>query len=95
MITTAISNLVGWGKGATNAEANLNSVAEQGSKESFEVVLYKGHDISKALNALEGAYIEFALGQNKYNQSKTAKALGISRGGLRIKLKQYFDDKYV
>ncbi len=90
-----ISKLVGWGLGSANAQANLNKNTDQGSKEVFQVVLYKGHETTTALAALEASYIEFALGQNKYNQSRTAKALGISRGGLRIKLKQYFDDKYV
>lgn len=31
----------------------------------------------------------------KYNQSRAAVMLGISRGTLRTKLKRYFDDKYV
>ena len=30
----------------------------------------------------------------KYNQSKAAEGLGISRGTLRTKLKKHFDDKY-
>lgn len=30
----------------------------------------------------------------KYNQSKAAEVLGISRGTLRTKLKKHFDDKY-
>ena len=31
----------------------------------------------------------------KYNQSRAALMLGISRGTLRTKLRRYFDDKYV
>lgn len=31
----------------------------------------------------------------KYNQSRAAVILGISRGTLRTKLRHYFDDKYV
>ena len=31
----------------------------------------------------------------KYNQSRAAVLLGISRGTLRTKLRHYFDDKYV
>ena len=31
----------------------------------------------------------------KYNQSRAALMLGISRGTLRTKLRHYFDDKYV
>lgn len=31
----------------------------------------------------------------KYNQSRAALMLGISRGTLRTKLRKYFDDQYV
>ncbi len=31
----------------------------------------------------------------KYNQSRAALMLGVSRGTLRTKLRHYFDDKYV
>lgn len=31
----------------------------------------------------------------KYNQSRAALMLGVSRGTLRTKLRRYFDDKYV
>ena len=31
----------------------------------------------------------------KYNQSRAAQILGVSRGTLRTKLRRYFDDKYV
>ena len=31
----------------------------------------------------------------KYNQSRAAVLLGISRGTLRTKLRRYFDDQYV
>ena len=31
----------------------------------------------------------------KYNQSRAATMLGVSRGTLRTKLRNYFDDKYV
>ncbi|HAF87343.1 MAG: Fis family transcriptional regulator [Legionellaceae bacterium] len=31
----------------------------------------------------------------KYNQSRAAFMLGVSRGTLRTKLRHYFDDKYV
>lgn len=30
----------------------------------------------------------------KYNQSRAAKVLGVSRGTLRSKLKKHFDDQY-
>ena len=31
----------------------------------------------------------------RYNQSRAAIVLGVSRGTLRTKLKRYFDDQYV
>ena len=31
----------------------------------------------------------------RYNQSKAARVLGVSRGTLRTKLKQYFDDEFI
>ncbi|MBI2785895.1 MAG: Fis family transcriptional regulator [Legionella longbeachae] len=31
----------------------------------------------------------------RYNQSKAARILGVSRGTLRTKLKRYFDDEFI
>jgi len=31
----------------------------------------------------------------RYNQSKAARVLGVSRGTLRTKLKRYFDDEFI
>ena len=31
----------------------------------------------------------------RYNQSKAARVLGVSRGTLRAKLKRYFDDEFI
>ena len=31
----------------------------------------------------------------RYNQSKSARVLGVSRGTLRTKLKRYFDDEFI
>ena len=53
------------------------------------------HDTTQGLKYLEKTYLEHIFIKNKYNQSATASALGISRGTLRTKLKQYFGDKYV
>ena len=32
---------------------------------------------------------------NRYNQSKTARILGVSRGNLRTKLKNYYENKFI
>lgn len=50
--------------------------------------------LSTLLNKAEKHVIELAMHRCKNNQSVAAKALGLSRGTLRTKLKQYFGDKY-
>lgn len=50
---------------------------------------------STMLAHAEAQIIEHVLKKNRYNQSKTAKLLGVSRGTLRTKLQQYFGDEYV
>ncbi len=61
----------------------------------FEAHLPQGHDTQKGLATLESEYIEHVFKLAKYNQSKAAKMLGLSRGCLRMKLKQYFGDHYL
>ncbi len=61
----------------------------------FEAHLPQGHDMQKGLKTLESEYIEHVFKLAKYNQSKAAKMLGLSRGCLRMKLKEYFNDKYL
>lgn len=61
----------------------------------FEINMMAGHDTMRGLKALEAAYIEYVYELSKYNQSKAAKMLGISRGALRYKLKEYFGEKYI
>ncbi len=47
-----------------------------------------------AKQEFEKSWIERTMQECKYNQSKAAKRLGISRGGLRIKLEKHFGNKY-
>lgn len=44
---------------------------------------------------VEAEYIEFIYKEARYNQSKAAKMLGVSRNTLRYKLQRYFGDKYI
>lgn len=46
------------------------------------------------LETIEAITIEQVLQQCRWNQSKTARRLGISRGCLRAKLEQYWPGKY-
>lgn len=47
------------------------------------------------LEEIETPLLRAVMEHCKYNQSRAADILGISRGTLRTKLRQYFDDKYV
>lgn len=62
---------------------------------TFNITLENGHNFAKGLKTLEAAYIEHVYAASKYNQVRTAQNLGISRGCLRMKLKEYFGDKYL
>jgi len=64
------------------------------STKSVAIVL-DVQDLSTALVKAEEAVIENAYIRSKYNQSRAARLLGISRGSLRTKLKTYFGDKYL
>lgn len=47
------------------------------------------------LEEIETPLFKAVMEHCKYNQSRAALMLGISRGTLRSKLRHYFDDKYV
>ena len=47
------------------------------------------------LEEIETPLFKAVMEYCKYNQSRAATMLGISRGTLRTKLRHYFDDKYV
>ena len=47
------------------------------------------------LEEIETPLFRAVMEHCKYNQSRAAYMLGISRGTLRTKLRRYFDDKYV
>ncbi len=61
----------------------------------FTVSLGENHNTVMGLSYLEGKYIEHVYHLARHNQVKAAKMLGISRGTLRTKLKQYFGDTYI
>lgn len=47
------------------------------------------------LEEIEAPLFRAVMEHCKYNQSRAASMLGVSRGTLRTKLRRYFDDKYV
>lgn len=58
----------------------------------------KGQNITDmydmVIEQIEQPLFQAVIEHCKYNQSKAAEVLGISRGTLRTKLKKHFDDKY-
>lgn len=62
---------------------------------SNEIKITVNGNLTNALRDVERAVYQLAIEDSKWNQSRAAKALGVSRGTLRSKLKEYFGDKYV
>jgi DNA-binding protein Fis len=50
---------------------------------------------SLVMEEIEMPLYKIVMEHCRYNQSRAAIVLGISRGTLRAKLKRYFDDQYV
>ncbi len=65
----------------------LNSL--NGSKE-INLNLYQ-----LIVEEVEGPLFRTVMELTRYNQSKAARVLGVSRGTLRTKLKRYFDDEFI
>lgn len=64
--------------------------------------LNKAHSKNSNLNLyqmiveeVEGPLFRTVMELTRYNQSKAARVLGVSRGTLRTKLKRYFDDEFI
>ena len=47
------------------------------------------------IEEVEGPLFRTVMELTRYNQSKAARVLGVSRGTLRTKLKRYFDDEFI
>ncbi len=47
------------------------------------------------IEEVEAPLFRTVMEMTRYNQSKAARVLNISRGTLRTKLKQYFDDEFI
>lgn len=50
---------------------------------------------SLVMEEIEMPLYKIVMEHCRYNQSRAAIVLGVSRGTLRAKLKRYFDDQYV
>ncbi|PJD96398.1 MAG: Fis family transcriptional regulator [Legionella sp.] len=47
------------------------------------------------IEEVEAPLFRSVMELTRYNQSKAARVLGVSRGTLRTKLKRYFDDEFI
>lgn len=47
------------------------------------------------IEEVEAPLFRTVMEMTRYNQSKAARVLGVSRGTLRTKLKRYFDDEFI
>jgi len=47
------------------------------------------------LEEIEAPLFRTVMEMSRYNQSRAARILGVSRGTLRTKLKRYFDDEFI
>lgn len=47
------------------------------------------------IEEIEVPLFRTVMEMTRYNQSKAARVLGVSRGTLRTKLKRYFDDEFI
>lgn len=76
---------------------NSNQTLADAISKYLEIPIGKAHvgTFSDGETLVETPLFRAVMEHCKYNQSRAAVMLGISRGTLRTKLKRYFDDKYV
>lgn len=80
-----------------NIHSHSRELLENTIEETVEGLVQDGcTDIHQSIiELIEPQMYRSAMYMNKYNQSKAAKSLGVSRGTLRTKLLQYFGREFV
>lgn len=75
---------------------SLSASVEQTIKNHLQAHSNNIVDLYKlVMEEVEEPLYKSAIEYCRYNQSRAAAILGVSRGTLRSKLKYYFDDQYV
>lgn len=81
---------------ARGAAASLSDAVTQAIQQYFHG--FKGHEpvalYQLVMEEIEVPLLRYVMEHCKYNQSRAAVMLGLSRGTLRTKLRKYFDDQY-
>ena len=67
-----------------------NYLSAMGSNKEANLNLYE-----LVLEEVEAPLFRTVMEMTRYNQSKAARVLGVSRGTLRTKLKHYFNDEFI
>ena len=85
----------------SDVSAKLNAQSLSDAIESMIKNHLKAHDkdivdlYKLVIEEVEEPLYKCAIEHCRYNQSRAAAILGVSRGTLRSRLKHYFDDQYV
>lgn len=75
---------------------SLSGAVEQTIKNHLKISGNNIVDLYKlVIEEIEEPLYRCAIEYCRYNQSRAAAILGVSRGTLRSRLKHYFDDQYV
>ena len=86
----------------------LSEISQNNAGLSEQVIQAVNHYLSTAsskdanlnlhqliIEIIEAPLFRTVMEMTRYNQSKAARVLGVSRGTLRTKLKRYFDDEFI
>lgn len=76
----------------------LNQLVAQLVKQYLSSVNQKGTNLNLyelLLEEVERPLFRTVMEMTRYNQSRAARVLGVSRGTLRTKLSHYFDDEFI
>ena len=69
-----------------SVKKNLNAIShKEGMLNLYQLIVEE----------VEAPLFRTVMEMTRYNQSKAARVLGVSRGTLRTKLRRYFDDEFI
>ncbi|MDP3559436.1 MAG: helix-turn-helix domain-containing protein [Legionellaceae bacterium] len=89
-MSTKIENAVHEESLARHVTQLVKSYLTSGNLKGASLNLYE-----LVLEEIEPPLFRTVMELTRYNQSKAARVLGVSRGTLRTKLKHYFDDEFI
>lgn len=85
-------------KNQSSTDETLATMIVETVKNYLKTVKGKSADLNLyqlVIEEVEAPLFRSVMELTRYNQSKAARVLGVSRGTLRTKLKRYFDDEFI